>query len=138
MEVQILGTPNIIPINEAFNINQNDKVYKLEIKIENETLVMSIYEKELSNKSYYLKMTIKEIKNIHQIFCIFNSCEEFLDYIKVLLKNEKFLIKNENKKLSIILNIEYLFKQQSIEIPLFEKKLKLKILLMIFAKKYQF
>ena len=83
-------------------------------------------------------MTISEIQNLDKSFIALSSCEEFLDYIKVLLKNEKFLIKKENKKLSIILNIEYLFKQQSVEIPLFEKKLKLKILLMIFAKKYQF
>ena len=70
-------------------------------------------------------MNLKEIKQIHQVFCVFNSCKEFSDYIKALIENKKLSIKLTNQVLYIIFTVEYLFKQNTIEITLNQEKVKL-------------
>ena len=118
-------TPDII--SETINIYQNYNKYKLEIIIEGEIIIFNLYEEEgdINNKYYNKQMSLKEIKNKHQIFCVFNSCKDFLDYIKASYENKKLFIKKNNNYLLITINVEYLFKQQIIEITLEEKKAKI-------------
>ena len=55
---------------------------------------------------------------------MFNSSQEFLDYIKVLIENKKLSIKKINENiLSLELIVEYLYKQNIIKIILFKKKI---------------
>ena len=68
-------------------------------------------------------MSLLEIKNKHQILCVFNSCKDFFDYIKALFDNKKLSIKLKNDIIFIAMNVEYLFKQEIIEIPLKEKNI---------------
>ena len=70
-------------------------------------------------------MNFDEIKGIHKIFGILNSCEDFIDYIKAAYENKKLSIKIDKKELILIISAEYLFKSQLIEIPLVEKKINL-------------
>ena len=117
------------PINkiiETLVINEDSNNYKLEIIIEGEIMIFNLYEEgDINNKYYTNKMSLKEIKNKHQIFYIFKSCQDFLDYIKASYENKKLFIKKNNESFLIIMNIEYLFKQEKIEIQLREKKLKI-------------
>jgi len=111
-------------ITETLIIDQNEKKFKLELVIKGEMIFFNLYEEgKINNKYYSQKLSLREIKNKHQIFCVFNSCQEFLDYIKASFDNKKLSIKITNESLSILMNIEYLFKQQIIEIPLEEKKM---------------
>jgi hypothetical protein len=113
-------------ITETLIIEQNEKKYKLELVIEGEIIFLNLYEEgNINNKFYSQKLSLREIKNKHQIFCVFNSCQEFLDYLKASHKNKKLSIKINNESLSILMNIEYLFKQQIIEIPLEKNKIKI-------------
>ena len=113
-------------IIETIVINQENNNYKLEIIIEREIMILNLYEEgDINNKYYNNKMSLKEIKNKHQIFYIFKSCQDFLDYIKASYENKKLFIKKNNENFLIIMNIEYLFKQEKVEIQLREKKLKI-------------
>ena len=51
-----------------------------------------------------------------------NFFDDFYDYLKKLSANKNLNIKKSNDKISIILNIEVLFKQQTIEIDIFFQK----------------
>ena len=113
-------------ITETLIIEQNEKKFKLELVLEDEIIFLNLYEEgNINNKYYSQKLSLREIKNKHQIFCVFNSCQEFLDYLKASHKNKKLSIKINNESLSILMNIEYLFKQQIIEIPLEKNKIKI-------------
>ena len=113
-------------ITETLFLNQDKKNFKIELIIEGKMMFFNLYEEgNISNKYYSQIMSLKEIKNKHQIFCIFNSCQEFLDYIKALYENKKLSTKINNESLSLLMNVEYLFKQQIIEIPLEKKKIKI-------------
>jgi hypothetical protein len=81
---------------EFFEINQKDNNYKLNIEIINQVIILNIlYQKELL-KEYEIKLTLEEIKQLHKVFLMFNSSQEFLDYIKVLIENKKLSIKKIN------------------------------------------
>ena len=113
-------------ITETLIIEQNEKKYKLELVIEGEIIFLNLYEEgNINNKFYSQKLSLREIKNKHQIFCVFKTCKEFLDYIKALYENKKLSIKINNESFSLLMNIEYLFKQQIIEIPLEKNKIKI-------------
>ena len=116
-------------ISETLEIKQEKNVVKLNIKIEEETMNFQIIEKEPLLQGYSSKYNIKEIKSINETFSLLKSCKEFLDYLKVLVNNNKIIIKKnkiENKNyISINFEAEYLFRKYSIEIKLFPEKLNL-------------
>ena len=47
-------------------------------------------------KEYEIILTLNELKQIHKIFSIFNSCQDFLDYMKALIENNKLSINNSS------------------------------------------
>ena len=112
-----LSTQNPEQIIESLKIEQDKNIYALTFIINGE--IMTIYLislTEISIPSYSRIMTLKEIKEFHNIFSKFNSCIEFLDYLKELSKINKLSIIKKGDKLSINFAIEYLLKKQDIEI----------------------
>lgn len=107
-------------------IEQNNKIFLLTLEYDNNNFNMNICEENnLSNISFYKKMILSEIKNIHQLFSGINSFDEFIEYIKAANENKKLSIDLKEDKLIINILSEYLFKQHNIEIILLPKKLKL-------------
>ena len=111
---------------ESLTIQQDEKKYILNIIKEMDYIILNILDKDIfPNIKYIKKINFKEIKELHKIFCMFNSCNEFLDFIKSAYENKKINIKKENQKLILNISVEYLFKNQIIEIPLLEQKINL-------------
>ena len=111
---------------ESLTIQQDEKKYILNIIKEMDYIILNILDKDIfPNIKYIKKINFKEIKELHKIFCMFNSCNEFLDFIKSAYENKKISIKKENQKLILNISVEYLFKNQIIEIPLLEQKINL-------------
>lgn len=115
--------------NEKINyapiqIEQNQIIYNLNIESKGNKITFSINDKNQIPSVYYIRtLTLEEIKNLNQVFYILNSFNDFYDYLKKLSDNKKLSInKNNNNKISLILNAEILFKQQNIEIDLLLKK----------------
>ena len=109
---------------ESLTIEQDKKKYILNIIKEDNYIILIILEKDIfPNIKYIKKLSFKEIKELHKIFSILNSCNEFSDYIKSALENKKINIKKENEKMIFNISVEYLFKTQIIEIPLLKHKI---------------
>ena len=96
----------------------------MDIESQENKITFTINDKTKIPSVYYVRtLTFEEIKNLNQVFYILNSFNDFYDYLKKLSDNKKLSIsKNNNNKISLILNVEVLFKQQIIEIDLFLKK----------------
>ena len=126
-DIQIIPreTPADNKIIEIIKLYQKGINYKLEMIIDGEYMTFNLYEENnsINTKYFSQKISLSEIKNKHQIFCVFNSCKDFLDYIKTLFDNKKLSIKKNNDNISIVMNVEYLFKQEIIEISLKEKNI---------------
>ena len=79
------------------------------------------------------------LKQIHRVFLPLNSCQEFVDYLKALIENNKLSIKgNSENKIYIELNVEYLFKPNTILIDLSQKKINFQIIAQDLYKKFSF
>ena len=116
-------------IKESFEIKQDKKIYKLNFDIMQEIMVINISEENDIFEQYEIKLYFKELLQINKAFSMLNSCLEFLEYIKELIKNNKISIKKENENtLSIELIVEYLFKQNTIKIDLNQKSLNLQFI----------
>ena len=113
---------NLAPIKIEYNNNN----YYLNISINNDIINFSINDKEkLLSINYIKTMNFKEIKDLNKGFSLFNSINDFYDYLKVLSENKKINIKKDEEKISIILNIEVLLKKEIIEINLYPGKIDL-------------
>ena len=108
---------------EYFEIKQKNKIYKLNIKVENKkTIVLNISEEKELFKEYEIKILLKELKLKHKVFSVINSCKEFIEFIKILITKKKLTIKKENEDiLTIEMIIEYLYKQSTIKFDLKQK-----------------
>ena len=116
-----LSTP--LEKNETLTIEQDNKKYKLNIKIQGEkmTLVLSALE-EIGNITFIKIMELKDIKEIHGYFSGINSCNQFCNYLKGLLENNKLSITKKEGNLSLNFTVDYLFEKQSIELILLPQK----------------
>ena len=119
--------PTVITPNDrsaqTFEIQQDETQYKLNIEIINQNIILNLNNQKDLMKEYENKFSLEELKRKHKIFLMFNSCQEFVDYLEVLIKNNKMSIKNiTNEQIYIELIVEYLYKQNIIEIDLFKKK----------------
>ena len=72
--------------------------------------------------NYKRKMDFKEIKEMNQLFNLLKTNNDFYDYLKLLSKNKKINIRKSKDKISIILFIDVLSKQQEIIIDLFPEE----------------
>ena len=116
-------------ISETFNIMIDNIKYLLTIKLEDDSIIFSLSEQNQKEYlCYYRKMNLNDIKEIHKVFNVFNSCDEFYEYIKTLENDKKLNILKKDKNFSINIQLEYLFKQENIEIILFPGKISLDII----------
>ena len=107
----------------SLEIKQNEEKYIFKIIKEEDRIILNISKLgKLPYKNYIKKLNLREIKEIHKIFFMINSPDEFIDYIKASFENKKLDIKEDNQKIFLIINIEYLFKSEIIEISLLEQK----------------
>ena len=104
---------------ESLKIKQGKENYILNIKTEENSLEFKICENEkLDSFNYIRKMSLNEIKQINNSFLGLNSCKEFSDFIKTLIKRNKLKIKQYEENISLNFYFDLLFKQQSVEIIL--------------------
>ena len=123
----IIQTPKE-EIKESFEIKQEENNYKLNINIINQELTLNILDEKDLMKEYEIKLTFDELKIIHKIFLIFNSCKDFIDFIKASVENKKMFIKrNKENQMTIEFMVEYLFKQNIIGFDLNQKKMNLEL-----------
>ena len=113
---------------ESFEIKQQEKNYKLNINIINQEIILNILDEKDLMKEYEIKLTFDELKIIHKIFLTFNSCKDFIDFIKASVENKKMFIKrNKENQMTIEFMVEYLFKQNIIRFDLNQKKMNLEL-----------
>ena len=104
-------------------IKQNEIIYELNVKSEENIITFSINDKSKFSSVYYnKKMSLEEIRNINQVFNSIKSINDFYDYLKLLSDNKKLNIKKCNNKLLIIISVEVLLKQKELIIDLFPIK----------------
>ena len=116
-------------ISEVFEIKQKEKNYKLKIEIFDENICLDLLEEKDLMEEYGINLTLNELKQIHKIFSMFNSCQDFLDYMKALIENNKLVINNTlESQITIELIVEYLFKQNIIKIDLNKKKVNFELI----------
>ena len=84
-------------ILQSFEIKQEENNYKLNIKSSYQDITLTLLDEKDFLKEFEIKLTIEEIKQMHKIFLVFNSCQEFIDYIKALIDNNKISIKKKRK-----------------------------------------
>jgi len=126
-------------ISGSFEIKQDKNIYKLNIKIINQDITMNLLSENELMKEYEIKLTFEELKQIHKIFLVLNSCQEFMDYIKAIIeKNKLSIIKSNENKMIIELTAEYLFKQNKIRIDLYQKKINFELIAQDLYKKISF
>ena len=116
-------------IFESLEINQDKSNYKLNIKIIDQDITLNLIDQKELITQYEKKLTLNELKQMHRVFLPLNSCQEFVDFLKALTENNKLLIKGiSENKIYIELNVEYLFKKNTIIIDLFQKKFNFKLI----------
>jgi len=114
------GETDDIIYYEPIKLKQNEKEYNLNIKSKGEMITFSInVKKELLYYNYLKKISFREIKKLNKVFSDLNSFNEFYGYLKSLSDIEKLNIKKYNDKISIIIYLEVLLKQEEVEIDLF-------------------
>ena len=119
MEAPTIFPSSLEEIKESIKIEQENKKYLLEVKIISEMMTLTLSNiEEFEYFSYARKFTLKEIKEIHQVFMGLNSCKEFLEFLKGLSEIKKLSIKQKENKLNIEFEIEYLLKKKTIEIEI--------------------
>ena len=102
--------------SKTFEINQDEKIYKLNIEIENQNILINL---SVLSKEYEKILSFEQLKLFHKAFSMLKDCNEFLEYIKVLIENNKLSIKKEiGNQISIEIIVEYLYKQNTIKIDL--------------------
>ena len=84
-------------ILKSFEIKQEENNYKLNIKYSIQDITLTLLDEKDFLKEFEIKLTIEEIKRMHKIFLVFNSCQEFIDYIKALIDNNKISIKKKEE-----------------------------------------
>jgi len=108
---------------EPIKIEQNEINYLLNIETEEDKITFSINDKEqLPSVNYKRTMTLKEIKELNNVFLSLTSFNDFYDYLKSLSNNHKLNIKKDDNKITLIFYVEVLLKQQKIEIDLYQAK----------------
>ena len=122
--------------SESFEIKQDEKIYKLKIEIINQDITLNLLDEKELMKEYEIKLTLEELKQIHKLFSLFGSSQEFIDFMKAIIENKKILIKkNDENQITIELMVEYLFKKNIIKIDLIKKKINFELVALDLYKK---
>ena len=114
--------------SESLEIKHNQKLYKLRIEIEEQNISLNLSEEKELFIEYGIQLNLEELKKIHKLFSTFSTCQEFLEYIKVLREHDKLLIEKGNENnISIEIIVEYLYKENTVKIDLEPKNTNLNI-----------
>ena len=122
---RLVETPKKM-IKEILEINQENKNYKLHIEIEEVIMKFKIIDDDPFIGTYSKIFTMNEIKELYQGFSMLNSFKEFFDYLKALASNKKIKIDQTGEYIVINLAVEYLLKQNNIEIILTQEEINYK------------
>ena len=123
--------PSIKIEEETFNklnlilipIELNKNKYHLKINCEDDIITFELVDIEkIPCVNYIRTMNFEEIKELNQLFKLLKTYNDFYDYINFLSKNKKINIKKDKDKISIILLVDVLSKQQEIQIDLLPEK----------------
>ena len=121
--INISKKENIINL-EPIKIEQNNNIYYLNIAVNKDIIIFSISDiEQLLSINYIKSMNFKEIKELNKVFYVLNSINDFYEYLKLLSSNKKLKIKKNEEKITIILKIEVLLKEEIIEIILNKGKI---------------
>ena len=119
------GTSSPLSTNkESFSLKQNSELYTLSIEIQNQNIIkLNIVEDTKLFKEYEINFTLDELKQMHNIFAILNSSQEFIKYMRALIENNQLTIIKENEnQISIKMIVEYLYIRNEVRIDLNLKK----------------
>ena len=82
---------------DPIKIEQNEINYLLNIETEEDKITFSINDKEqLPSVNYKRAMTLKDIKELNNVFLSLTSFNDFYDYLKSLSNNHKLSLKKDN------------------------------------------
>ena len=105
-------------IDTTFEIRQKNINYILNIRTNDDYLILKITEEDMLLAYFEKNLTISDIQNMHKTFIIFSLFQKFVDYIKSQIDNNKLEILKINNE-SILLRL----KQENVEIILKKKKI---------------
>ena len=121
---------------ESLEIKQDKNVYKLNIEIINQDITLTVLDEKEIMKEYETKLTLDKLKQINKIFLVLTSCQEFVDYIKALIENNKLSIKNlSENQICLEIMAEYFLKQNTIKIELIKKQVNFELIAQDLYKK---
>ena len=121
---------------ESLEIKQDKNVYKLNIEIINQDITLTVLDEKEIMKEYETKFTLDKLKQINKIFLVLTSCQEFVDYIKSLIENNKLSIKNlSENQICLEIMAEYFLKQNTIKIDLIKKQVNFELIAQDLYKK---
>ena len=104
-------------------IELNKNKYHLKIDCEDDIITFELADiEQIPCINYIRTMNFEEIKELNQLFILLKTYNDFYDYLNFLSKNKKINIKKDKDKISIILLVEVLSKQQEIKIDLLPEK----------------
>ena len=109
---------------ESFEIIQGKKNYILNIKLNENNMILSISEKKLFLDIFQINLNLNEIKLLPGVFQKIYSCQELLNHIKMGIKHNTLSINkiNENKiNLDISKNFVFELNKQQINFDLISK-----------------
>ena len=116
-------------ISESFEITQNGIHYKLNIDIIGKDIKINLSKEEELLRDYEITFNFEELKNLNQIFSLFRNCQDFINYLRILIQKQKLLILH-TKENRIIIEIiaEYLYNQNNIKFELIQKNINLDLI----------
>ena len=115
-------TKDIINFN-PIKIELNTIKYELNIESKENIITFTLDGKNIINTNKYTKtMSLKEIRDLNNVFYELNSPNEFYGYIRTLSDNKQLILKKDKNKMSIILILEISPTKEIINIDLFPVK----------------
>lgn len=109
--------------NSELNIYiiQNEEKYKLNVKIVNEVMTLSVKNEDKFSLKYSTKLELKDIIKKNKLFKMYDSISEFKDSIKILIDKKLITIKEDEEKNIYVLELTFsdsLFKENKIFLEL--------------------
>ena len=122
-EVPIIESELEVDNPIQISIVLNKAKYTLKVDSQKDIITFELIDVEkIPRINYIRKMNFKEIKEMSQLFNLLKTSNDFYDYLKFLSKDKKINIKKSKDKISLILFINVLSKQQEIIIDLFPEE----------------
>jgi len=118
-EGETLNKLNLNLIKIEFNKNK----YNLKLEFENDTVTFELLDTDKMPYANYIKtLNFNEIKTLNKLFENLKTYNDYYEYLKKLSKDKKINIIKNKYKISIILFIDILGKQQEVNIDLIPEK----------------